>query len=98
MLLAGVIAAAGLLFLAFKLGMRKVIGYDIVFDILITAVLMASLAGTYSGMMAALLGGLIVSVVLFIMKKTMVHEKLHYTETKQFPYRGMKWKTHLPKK
>ena len=42
MLLAGVIAAAGLLFLAFKLGMRKVIGYDIVFDILITAVLMAS--------------------------------------------------------
>tara|TARA_B100001029_G_C15029269_1_gene435784 strand:+ start:172 stop:468 length:297 start_codon:yes stop_codon:yes gene_type:complete len=98
MLLAGVIAAAGLLFLVFKLGMRKVVGYDILFDILITAVLMASLAGTYSGMMAALFGGLLVSVVLFIMKKTMHHQKLHYVRTNEFPYRGFAWKTHLPEK
>jgi len=98
MLLAGVIAAAGLLFLVFKLGMRKVVGYDIVFDILITAVLMASFAGTYSGMVAALFGGLLVSIILFIMKKTMHHEKIHYVKTNDFPYRGFTWKTHLPEK
>ena len=98
MLLAGVIAAAGLLFLVFKLGIRKVLGYDILFDILISAVLMASLAGTYACMMSALFGGLLVSVVLFIMKRTMHHQKLHYVRTKEFPYRGFMWKTHLPEK
>ena len=59
MLTAGIIAAAGLLFLVFKLGIRRVISYDLAFDVAITAVLMVSLAGTFSGMMAALLGGLI---------------------------------------
>ena len=76
MILAGTIAAAGLLFLLFKFGVRRVITYDIFFDVAITAVLMFALAGTFSGMMAALFGGLIVSVVLFIMKRTMRHEKL----------------------
>jgi hypothetical protein len=76
MITTGIIAAAGLLFLVLKLGPRKIISYDIPTDIAITALLMWSLAGTYSGMMAALIGGLIVSIVLFIMKKTMVREEL----------------------
>ena len=36
----------------------------------------------YSGMMAALIGGLIVSIVLFIMKKTMVREELRLNNRK----------------
>ena len=82
MIIAGIIAAAGLLFLVLKLGPRKIISYDIPTDIAITAFLMWSLAGTYSGMMAALVGGLIVSIVLFIMKKTMVREELKLNNKK----------------
>ena len=91
MILAGLIAAAGMLFLLFKFGVRKVITYDIFFDVLITFFLMIVLAGTFSGMMAALLGGLVVSVVLFIMKRTMRHEKLSLVKTKKFPYRRRMW-------
>lgn len=72
----GIIGAAGLLFLAFKLGVRKVINYDIFFDVLITGILMFSLAGTVSGMTGALVGGLIVSAILYTMKRTMIRERL----------------------
>ena len=91
MFLAGIIAAAGMLFLLFKFGVRKVITYDIFFDVLITFFLMIVLAGTFSGMIAALFGGLLVSVVLFIMKRTMRHEKLSLVKTKKFPYRRWMW-------
>ncbi len=76
MMIAGITAAAGLLFLILKLGPRKVISYDIPIDIAITSFLIWSLSGTYSGMMAALIGGLFVSVILYIMKNTMVREVL----------------------
>lgn len=76
MLLVGIASALGLLLLALKLGGRKTIGHDIVVDILITITLMISFYGTFSGMAAAMVGGLVASVVLFIMKKTMKHEKL----------------------
>tara|TARA_R100001163_G_C5032120_1_gene172046 strand:- start:604 stop:888 length:285 start_codon:yes stop_codon:yes gene_type:complete len=91
MITAGLVAAAGMLFLLFKFGVRKVINYDIFFDVVITAVLMIALAGTFSGMMAALFGGLVVSVVLFIMKRTMRHQKLELIKTKKFPYRRWMW-------
>ena len=68
MLLAGLIAAAGMLFLLFKFGVRKVINYDIYVDLFVTVLLMFLLAGTFSGMMAALTAGTIVSVLLFFMK------------------------------
>ncbi len=91
MFLAGIIAAAGMLFLLFKFGVRKIITYDIFFDVLITFFLVIVLAGTFSGMIAALFGGLLVSVVLFIMKRTMRHEKLSLVKTKKFPYRRWMW-------
>ena len=91
MMLAGIIAALGMLFLLFKFGVRKVITYDILFDVLITFFLVIVLAGTFSGMIAALFGGLIVSVVLFIMKRTMRHEKVSLVKTKKFPYRRWMW-------
>ena len=91
MFTAGLVAAAGMLFLLFKFGVRKVITYDIFFDVLITAVLMFALAGTFSGMMAALMGGLMVSVILFVMKRTMRREKLSVVKTAKFPYRRVTW-------
>ena len=72
----GILSALGLLILALKAGGRKAIGHDIFVDVLITVTLMVCFYGTFSGMTAAMIGGLSASLVLFVMKKTMVHEKL----------------------
>ena len=76
MLLIGIISALGLLLLALKAGGRKTIGNDIVIDVVITVTLMVCFYGTYSGMTAAMVGGLTASIILFVLKKTMVHERL----------------------
>ena len=86
MLTIGIISALGLLLLALKIGGRKIIGMDIYLDIAITITLMIMFAGTFSGMAAAMIGGLFVTILLFIMKKPMVHETL--TVEKGLP----KWK------
>ena len=72
----GILSALGLLILALKAGGRKAIGHDIFVDVLITVTLMVCFYGTFSGMTAAMMGGLTASLVLFVMKKTMPHEKL----------------------
>ena len=76
MLMVGILSALGLLLLALKAGGRKTIGHDVFVDVLITVTLMVCFYGTFSGMTAAMIGGLSASVILFIMKKTMRHEKL----------------------
>tara|TARA_S200000501_G_scaffold313411_1_gene304866 strand:- start:14327 stop:14614 length:288 start_codon:yes stop_codon:yes gene_type:complete len=91
MFLTGLIAALGMLFLLFKFGIKKVIHYDIFFDIAITGFLLFSFAGTYSGMMAAMFGGMLVSIVLYVMKRTMRHEKFTSIKTDSFPYRRFGW-------
>jgi membrane protein CcdC involved in cytochrome C biogenesis len=91
MILAGIISAAALLFLLFKLGISKVVSYDIPIDIAATGFLMAMFAGTYGGMMAAMLGGLIISVVLYVLKKTVNRQELHLAKSKRFPYVQAVW-------
>jgi|TARA_R110000822_G_scaffold234555_2_gene365642 hypothetical protein len=102
MLVVGVGSALGLLLLALKIGGRKTIGMDILFDVLITGVLILSFMGTFSGMAAAMLGGLVVTVILFVMKKTMVHERLIVQKNAITVYKkvlnvpGIKWKEVQP--
>jgi hypothetical protein len=91
MIYAGLISAAGLLFLIFKFGIRRVITYDIPIDIAVTALLIYAFAGTYSGMLAAMVGGLIVSITLFVMKRTMNREELTVVRVSKFPYRAFRW-------
>jgi|TARA_R110000823_G_C15606891_1_gene465999 hypothetical protein len=91
MIFAGLLSAAGLLFLIFKFGVRRVIAYDIPIDITVTAFLVYAFAGTYSGMLAAMVGGLIVSITLFVMKRTMRREEFKMVKTSSFPYRAMRW-------
>jgi hypothetical protein len=81
MLTIGIISALGLLLLALKALGRKAIGSDIFIDVLITVTLMVCFYGTFSGMAAAMVGGLCASVVLFVMKKTMVHDKINRYKT-----------------
>ncbi|MGB2145927.1 MAG: hypothetical protein ACPHZ7_03065 [Vibrio toranzoniae] len=52
---------------------------------------MWAFAGTYSGMIAAMVGGLIVSIVLYILKRTMRREELQLVKTSNFPYRELRW-------
>ena len=98
MLLVGIFSALGLLLIALKLGGRKTIGSDVFVDVLITFTLMICFYGTFSGVTAAMIGGLFVSIVLFVMKKTMKHEKLAVTKTKtgfgkaSFSKPSVKWK------
>ena len=80
-------SALGLLLLSLKLGGRKVIGMDILFDVLITLVLIIAFMGTFSGMASAMIGGLFVTIILFVMKKTMVHERLKITKKPIIMYR-----------
>jgi len=91
MIFTGLLSAAGLLFLIFKFGVRRIITYDIPIDIAVTALLMYLFAGTYSGMIAAMVGGLVVSITLFIMKRTMYHESLTLVKVSKFPYRKFRW-------
>jgi len=90
MLLVGILSALGLLLLALKAGGRKTIGNDVFVDVLITVTLMVCFYGTFSGMTAAMVGGLCASVVLFVMKKTMTHEKLRFKTKKVKLPLGMK--------
>lgn len=102
MLTIGIFSALGLLLLALKAGGRKTIGHDIFVDVLITATLMVAFYGTYSGMASAMIGGLVASVVLFVMKKTMVHEKLKLESTNKkalglnFSVPKVTWETKQP--
>ena len=105
MLLVGILSALGLLLLALKAGGRKTIGNDIYVDVLITVTLMVCFYGTFSGMAAAMVGGLTASLVLFVLKKTMTHEKLVVEKQKIELPLGMKiikpkvrWKTIYPRR
>jgi len=91
MITAGLLSAAGLLFLIFKFGVRRAIAFDIPLDIACTGLLMFLFAGTFGGMMAAMVGGLVVSVTLLVMKRTMTREELMLVKTKTFPYRALRW-------
>jgi len=91
MIIAGLLSAAGLLFLIFKFGIRRIVAYDIPIDIAITGLLMYAFAGTYSGMIAAMIGGLVVSIALFALKKTIRREELRVVRVSTFPYRKLTW-------
>ena len=102
MLLIGIFSAFGLLLLALKIGGRKTIGHDVFIDVMITVTLMVCFYGTFSGMAAAMVGGLCASIVLFIMKKTMHHEKLALEKKKYRFFKAnvsgptVKWKEYEP--
>ena len=74
MILAG-IATLGFLVLMFKLGLRKVLGYDIYVDIALTVLLMMMLSGSFDGVMVALVSGLLISIILLILRKFIGYER-----------------------
>ena len=82
MLLCGMLAACGILFLLAKLNIKRVLYFDVVVDVVATVALLVMFAGTFAGMMAGVIGGAIVSVVLFILKRMIGCQKLSFIDRK----------------
>lgn len=74
--MAGVISASAALLVCCKLGMRRVLGYDVLADVSVTVAFVWMFAGTYSGMMAGILGGALFSLALYTLKPLLGCEKL----------------------
>jgi len=76
-IIGGLVAAAAILFLVFKLGdIRKILAFDVLIDIGSTVALSVMLAGTLGGMMIALTAGFFISIFLWALKKFIGSEKL----------------------
>jgi hypothetical protein len=91
MLLAGLIAAIGIIFLLLKFNLKRILKYDIILDVAITFFFIWIFAGTFAGMMAGLLAGALISVFLYVAKRTVPREELRWVKTKSFPYRKFAW-------
>ena len=75
-ILAGVASAIGVLFMLFKLDIKKVLAFDVFVDIGASLLLIVMFAGTFAGMMAAVIAGSIISIVLYIIKRMLGFKKL----------------------
>ncbi len=69
-------AVCAILFLIFKLGdIRRVLYFDIYIDLGTTVLLTILLSGTASGMFTALIAGAMISVILYVLKRTIGYDK-----------------------
>lgn len=73
--LAGIFSALAILFLLFKLDIRKVLAFDFFVDIASSLLLTVLFFGTFAGMMAAVIGGGIISMVLYFTKRIIGYKK-----------------------
>ena len=76
MMVESVLTSASALIVAYKMGIKKVLAFDIPIDIALTGGLMYAFSGTYSGMLTACISGLIVSLIFMYLKRTICYEKL----------------------
>lgn len=68
-------AALAMFIIMVKVGLRKVLGYDVYVDIGCTFALIIMFNGTVTGMISATLAGVILSIFLFISKLIIGFEK-----------------------
>lgn len=73
--LAGIFSALAILFLLFKLDIKKVLAFDFFVDISSSLLLTVLFFGTFAGMMAAVIGGGIISMVLYFTKRIIGYKK-----------------------
>jgi len=90
MLLEAMGSAAGVVAVGYKLDIKKVLGYDVLFDLTATAGLALLFQGTYSGMVVAMVAGLLVSLIMIALKRRVGYKKL------QFVDRKLQWIEHAP--
>ena len=67
--------ALGFLIVMYKMGIKKVLAYDLYVDVGLTILLMMIFSGSFSGMVVALIGGLALSIILLILRKFIGYTK-----------------------
>lgn len=67
--------ALALFVLMLKIGLRKVLGYDVYVDIGCTLFLLYAFQGTATGMITATLAGLFLSIILYLFKLCIGYER-----------------------
>lgn len=82
MIVESVGSAAGVIALAYKLDIKKVLGYDAAVDLIATIGLALLFQGTYSGMVVAMVAGLLVSLILSVLKRRIGYKKLRFVDRK----------------
>ncbi len=85
-LLYGLLSALAVFILILKVGIRRVVAFDLVVDISFTVFLAYLLAGSFAGMMSALIGGLALSIALWVSKQVLGYQKPIVTR------HGIKWR------
>ena len=93
MLVSGVITALSVLFLLFKLDIKKVCGYDWAFDIAFTILVAIIFSGTYSGMVVAMTADMLVAVALLGLKRGLGYKKLTWRGWVEYPPTRKAWFT-----
>ena len=103
MFIGGILVGLSLLLHSFKMGIKRVLGYDLILDLFLSVTLMIAFHGTQGGMMLALIGGLFISIVLRVMRWFMGYEKLGWVMEKiKFapffapPIPVIRWKKYPP--
>lgn len=77
-LLLGIATAIGAWIIMFKLGIRKVLNFEVPIDVAFTLGLVAYLSGTISGAMIGVVAGIALSILLAMSKKLFGIEKIQW--------------------
>jgi len=76
--------------LTMKIGVLRVLGYELWIDIMISIAILVVLTGTTSGSIIALIGGAVVSLSLSIAKAILGYERYSFAN-REWRYTGPKW-------
>ena len=67
-LIAGLVTALGILIILFKIGLRRVLYWEVPLDVFFTIGVPILMSGTYSGLMTAVFAGIGVSIGLRLLR------------------------------
>lgn len=74
--IAGTLMGVGVLLHFWKMGIKRVLGYDIYFDIFLSIMLTIVFHGTQGGMMLAIIAGITISIVLRVTRWFIGYEQI----------------------
>ena len=78
LLITGMLTALGVWIILLKLGIRKVLNFEVPIDVTFTIGLVMYMAGTFSGIMTGVVAGIALSLLLALSKKMWGVEKINW--------------------
>lgn len=95
--LMGTLMGLGFLLHFAKMGIKRVLGYDLIFDIFMSVVLIIVFHGTQGGMMLAIIAGIVISVALRVARWLIGYEQIGWvTKTVHYQVAIFKGKAEVP--